>query len=138
MKEIPALVERYLSLIQSFIFSLIHRAGTLIPGPDALSRIQLLEGRHSYKCSNKLLLDKVSNPTLMGAIVSKVSSKEMVEAMEQDRDASKAIIYLETKKFPESSSKEEQSRIMVLCANMVYERGLLLLKADPDKGFTNP
>ncbi|MGZ4850011.1 MAG: reverse transcriptase domain-containing protein, partial [Candidatus Bathyarchaeia archaeon] len=138
VKEVPAMVERYLSFITSHDFALIHRAGKLIPTSDALSRNLLVNGRKEWKCSNKPPLTKANNPGIHAAMVLAVSALDIRLAQEKDRETQKISTYLETGKFPEKASKEEQTAIAKVSQNLYISNGLLLRRREPDKGFGNP
>eukprot|EP01127_Copromyxa_protea_P008696 TRINITY_DN199_c1_g1_i12.p1 TRINITY_DN199_c1_g1~~TRINITY_DN199_c1_g1_i12.p1 ORF type:complete len:782 (+),score=83.41 TRINITY_DN199_c1_g1_i12:1258-3603(+) len=107
VKEISALVERYLSFIGTFDFVLFHRPGTLIPVSDSLSRLQLTEGRIEYRCSNKTPPEKMPSASVRAAMVLGISSSDIRQALENNRFVQKIRSYLETGKFHLKASKEE-------------------------------
>eukprot|EP01127_Copromyxa_protea_P008136 TRINITY_DN185_c0_g2_i1.p1 TRINITY_DN185_c0_g2~~TRINITY_DN185_c0_g2_i1.p1 ORF type:complete len:740 (+),score=88.61 TRINITY_DN185_c0_g2_i1:2281-4500(+) len=138
VKEVSAMVERYLSFIETFDFVLFHRPGTLIPVADALSRLQLTHGKREYKCSNKTPPEPSPSASVMAAMILGLSSSDIQQALERNRLAKKIMDYLESRNFPPESSKEEQAEILAFSDKMYLEGGLLLRKKEPDKGFSAP
>ena len=129
VKEVPAVVERYLSFVQSFMARFIHRAGTLIPMPDALSRISLL-GKWKFDLVNDEPLLKVDSPGIFAVIAAELDASPIKEYQRKHRFANKLIIYLTEGKVSDKTDFQEKKEVISSSHGLEVINGLLVKRQD--------
>ena len=137
VKEVPAVVERHLSFVQSFMAKFIHRAGTLIPMPDALSRIKL-SGKWEFSLTDSEVLLKASSPGIFAVIVAELDASPMKEYQRKHRFTNKLITYLTEGKVPDNIGFQEKKEVISSSQGLEVINGLLVRKQDLSSGTVNP
>jgi hypothetical protein len=110
VKEISAVVERYLSFIQTFDIEFVHRPGHLIPVADALSRTPK-KGRINLPLSKEEPPHVSELPAIRNVLHLKLDASKVLEAQQESKLAKQIKMYLEIKEFPEEADKAEKVRI---------------------------
>ena len=135
-KEISAVVERYLSFIQSFMPTFIHRAGVLIPTSDALSRGHMC-GQFDFRMDEGGRPPDPGDTRILVAVASNLDSEPVRVAQQGHRPTRQAVEYLTDGKFPDKASPTEKEEITAFSEGLGLLNGLLC-KRDPTLGRSAP
>ena len=135
-KEISAVVERYLTFIQSFMPTFIHRAGTLIPTADALSRAHL-SGHFDFLMDGRDRAPDPGDARILVATASGLDAEPVRVAQRGHRLTRQAMDYLTDGKFPDKASPTEVEEVSAFSEGLELLNGLLC-KRDSSLGNTAP
>lgn len=132
-KEISPKVERWLSFIQSFDITFVHRDGNKIVTSDALSRDERFHSKTEFKAGPYFnLQDATVNLTYVASVADekKLGSKQFKEMQAYNRKISQLVDYLKEGTLP----SDPDARLLIISeARGLVLSGGLLCKA-PENG----
>lgn len=143
-QELSPKVERWLSLIQSFRITFIHREGKLMHTADTLSRDDRFNDSVAPNGTwTGLKMDPVmiqySPITSQYEDVMQIGNADIEEAQKNDRHLRKLASFLERKEFPEKSTETEQQTIREQAKSFATIKGILYRIPEPGTfGTTRP
>jgi hypothetical protein len=127
-KDIPSVIEHYLSAIQSYMPKMIHRAGKLIPISDTLSRVFKRENLHGWHFAKD---PKNPSPDTASILVTHTLDLDFISLSDkqvEDEEMSKILNFLTKKEYPPQLEEEERRNIAVESECFEMYNGLLVRK----------